>query len=265
MAWQLYEVQKGEHFTVWVVGFFPLPVIVLGILFIITAMLSFLTIEHRAVEGVSENIQSEEARRFLSTWMLLTFLGWLAGERMQTGLLNIQSLRESYGGDMQYVSLALNGAVIGMLVAGGQSIMLRQKIPATWRWIIVTTAGWAFGTAIPTPVIHFTVKAILRSSGFGLIRQIDIAQAVITGFLVGLLQWFILKQHLGLARIWIPLTLVGFLIGAATAPARVDFDERGIFFLIRELSEPLFLGLITGAPLLILPTRPVPGKVRTSR
>ena len=43
-AWQIYEVSTGDHFTVWIVGrFIPLPVVVLGGLFVIGGLAGFLT------------------------------------------------------------------------------------------------------------------------------------------------------------------------------------------------------------------------------
>ncbi len=43
-AWQLYEVSTGDTFTVWIVGrFIPIPVIVLGALFVIGGLAGFLT------------------------------------------------------------------------------------------------------------------------------------------------------------------------------------------------------------------------------
>jgi hypothetical protein len=42
-AWQLYEVKGGEHFTFWIVGgFIPLPVILLGILFLLGGLIALI-------------------------------------------------------------------------------------------------------------------------------------------------------------------------------------------------------------------------------
>jgi hypothetical protein len=41
-AWQLYEVQIVDHFTVWMIGFIPIPVIVLGFILILTGVGIFL-------------------------------------------------------------------------------------------------------------------------------------------------------------------------------------------------------------------------------
>jgi len=41
-AWQAYEVQGGEHFTLWMIGCIPLPVIALGILFILGGLIALI-------------------------------------------------------------------------------------------------------------------------------------------------------------------------------------------------------------------------------
>lgn len=39
-AWQIYEVNNTNHFTLWVIGCIPLPVIVLGILLVLGGLLA---------------------------------------------------------------------------------------------------------------------------------------------------------------------------------------------------------------------------------
>jgi len=41
-AWQMYEVNHTNHFTLWVIGFIPLPVIVLGILFVLGGLIALI-------------------------------------------------------------------------------------------------------------------------------------------------------------------------------------------------------------------------------
>jgi len=42
-AWQIYEVNTGSSFTFWVIGFIPLPVIVLGGLFVLGGLVALVS------------------------------------------------------------------------------------------------------------------------------------------------------------------------------------------------------------------------------
>jgi hypothetical protein len=42
-AWQIYEVSHTKHFTFWVVGCIPLPLILLGIVFLVGGLVGLVT------------------------------------------------------------------------------------------------------------------------------------------------------------------------------------------------------------------------------
>lgn len=124
---------------------------------------------------------------------LLTFLGFPVG-----GGLAYLLLKAVDGPLKGLVAGAIAGAFIGL----AQWLVLRQRIPLEWWWIALTSAGLAAGLSISVAVF-----------GINTSDWTFIVRAVIVGLMVGLAQWFLLRQYSPLALIWVLTIVVAWSLG----------------------------------------------------
>jgi hypothetical protein len=96
----------------------------------------------------------------------------------------------------------LGGAIAGAFIGAAQFVALRQRLPISWRWIAITSAGLALGVGLSATLFgtEMTPEAILL-------------RAPLTGLLVGGAQWFVLWQFVRRAYVWIPA--LALIYGAA--------------------------------------------------
>lgn len=128
-------------------------------------------------DSTSEQTTTSIDWGFLFQWVLANTLGWIAG----------WFLLGDFG--------------VGVLVGAAQWVVLRQLVTKTGGWILLTTAGWLAGVAL-------IVSGVLLAPGPDLITSM-LAGAVI-GAWVGLAQWFVLRQWVQLAGVWIFINLVAW-------------------------------------------------------
>ncbi|MBC7871636.1 MAG: hypothetical protein H7Y09_12410, partial [Chitinophagaceae bacterium] len=92
----------------------------------------------------------------------------------------------------------LGGAAAGAVIGAVQTLALRRRLPVSWEWIAATTGGLAAGVGLS--VALFGAETTLNAT---------LTRAPITGLIVGIAQWLVLRQHTHRAFWWIPaLTLV---------------------------------------------------------
>jgi hypothetical protein len=97
---------------------------------------------------------------------------------------------------------ALAGLLTGAAIGMAQWLVLRQVIPVDLRWVIVSGVGLAVGLALGLGLIG------TETAGMALVYR-----AVITGLVIGLAQWLLLRDYVPLSGWWI------LVIGAAWAMA----------------------------------------------
>jgi hypothetical protein len=106
---------------------------------------------------------------------------------------------------------SLEGAVGGAIVGLIQCLVLRQRIAYFWIWGIVCIAGWsllgflgigALGWVAPRDMFDIFLRAV-----WGLIEGMKI------GFVIGGLQWLVLRWQVPHGWRWIIASMLGWAIG----------------------------------------------------
>jgi len=115
-------------------------------------------------------------------WIMATTLGWLFGSMFFNGIPLIIS---------------------GVAVAGLQWVVLQQRIQKAWRWAILSSIGWIIGY-------------ILLAIFFPAVMMLLIGPVM--GGILGLVQWFLLKQEVEWAGWWIVISIMAWTTGLNLMP-----------------------------------------------
>ena len=200
-------------------------------------------------------------------WMLVNTLAWglfylIAAVAGWLGYQAYQALNSGGGirwlsGDSAkiYLGLVIFGIVCGAVFGLLQWLVLRLLVEVDWKkWLLATMLG----------ILAF---ALLREALFGLINteqgssSINLYNILITlvaAIPVGIAQWLILRQHFGMAGLWVEATVIAFGIWPAlttilSKAGLTDFLPR---YVISGVIEGLIYGGITLAALRIMANRP---------
>lgn len=119
---------------------------------------------------------------FWFLWILATALGWFIGGVLLSG-----------------IGLVPSGVAIAFL----QWLVLKQRIPKAWRWIIVSVIGWSLGWGI---------SLIAYSLG------LDLFSGMVIGFTTGTAQWLILRGEIHWSGWWIAVSAVAWAVGISVLP-----------------------------------------------
>lgn len=133
---------------------------------------------------------------------MATTLGWILGGIVFSGLQELSS---------------------GLFVAFFQWAVLLGRLDKAWRWILAGAMGW---------VIGWIIAYLIAPAG------LEIVTAMIIGAVLGMAQWFILRQEFRWAGWWIVISMVAWSTGIALFPG----------FLMTGVTA----GLVTGIALELL-------------
>ena len=120
-----------------------------------------------------------------------------------------------------FLILALSGAVIGGWLGLMQWLFLRKQISQAGRWILASSLGVLIGA--PSSWLAYGMILYNRPGGFGFfvnhafIRYDYIIFGVSLGLAIGISQWFVLKQQVHRAGLWIIALPICFTLGIALA------------------------------------------------
>ena len=115
-------------------------------------------------------------------WIMATTLGWLFGSMFFNGIPLIIS---------------------GVAVAGLQWVVLYKRIQKAWRWAILSSIGWMIGY-------------ILLAIFFPAFMMLLVGPVM--GGILGLVQWFLLKQEVEWAGWWIIISMLAWTTGLTLMP-----------------------------------------------
>ncbi len=135
-------------------------------------------------------------------WIMATTVGWVVGPLLFSG-----------------IPLAASGVAIAAL----QWAVLNHRIQRAWRWAAVSSMGWIVG------VIFLVILAPTDQ---------NILAAPLLGGILGLGQWFLLRDEVDWAGWWIVSSILAWTIGLVIMPG--------------SLTSGSLPGAITGLTLIIL-------------
>jgi len=135
--------------------------------------------------------------------------------------------------------------VTGLVLGAAQWLVLRQTIPLSGWWIVATSIGLAIGLALSVAWTGTSIE----------LRPL-IVRAVLTGGMIGVAQWLLLRRHVAMAGLWIVVVAIGWALGwAVTRAAGVDLSKDWLVF---GASGALAFAALTGLALLYLLRHPLP-------
>jgi len=139
----------------------------------------------------------------------------------------------------------IGGLVTGLVLGVAQWIVLRQVMALSGWWIVATGIGLAAGLALSVAL-----------SGTSIDLPPLIVRAVLTGCLLGIAQWLLLRRHVAAAGLWIVVVTIGWALGwTVTRAAGVDLSRGWLVF---GASGALAFAALTGFALLYLLRHPLP-------
>lgn len=170
-------------------------------------------------------------------WVIANFLGWFTGVLL---LLILASVFETAGREMQFFMGLSMGAGTGFF----QWRVLKHSTGIDKRWI------WnaAIGLMVP-----FLIFDIIKLSGYTIPPFYGMIISIILGsLLTGILQQQLLKKYKANSVLWIPASLLGWMLATATVFS-MDYtryltnNNLALFFIniILILAGGLVLGIIT--------------------
>jgi hypothetical protein len=142
-------------------------------------------------------------------WIMATTLGWVLG---------------------RFLFPNLAAVMIGIGLGIFQWLILQHRIGNAWRWIVATAIGWAFGALI----IEFFLPP-----------GQDFIAGLLSGVMIGIPQWLILKQEVSWSFWWIMINIVAWTTGMAFLPG--------------VMLTGVIVGALTGIALILLIRFPKPG------
>ncbi len=129
------------------------------------------------------------------------------------------------------------GFVAGLVIGGAQFLALRTRLPIDAWWIVVT--AMAFGVGVGLTVLLFGAETTLEAV---------VLRAPLTGLVIGIAQFIILRHHLDSAFVWIPMiTIVYTLAWYITGLAITTSLNEG--FVVFGASGALVYQILTGLTL----------------
>lgn len=115
-------------------------------------------------------------------WIMATTLGWLVGRMFFQGIPMVIS---------------------GVAIAGFQWTVLYKRIPGSWRWAVYSATAWIAG---------YILFVILFPEEMGFLF------GSIMGAILGVVQWFILKEEFDFAGWWIVISMMAWTTGMTIMP-----------------------------------------------
>ena len=144
------------------------------------------------------NLERQQAGwRFYILWVVATNIGFFSG--LELGKL-VSELVQSGNSHLanQLMRNTLSASVIGYTTGLAQALVLRRHGLHFFMWIVSTCLGWAAGIFIAGYIIFSLDPTIQANDFFNWI----VPAAFIAGAVVGIPQFFVLKQGLAKARWW---------------------------------------------------------------
>jgi hypothetical protein len=134
----------------------------------------------------------------------------------------------------------IGGVAAGILIGTAQTLALRRRLPVDPEWVAATAAGLVVGVSLS--VALFGSDTSLNAT---------LMRAPLTGLMIGIAQWLVLRKHVPQAFWWIPTVAVVYVIAwFVTAQVLQDSLDQG--FIVFGASGALVFQALTGTVLMLL-------------
>jgi hypothetical protein len=167
----------------------------------------------------------------LARWIRFTFVGWSIGFAL---VLLFIAISGSIGLGSTQSPIGLG---MGLGVGLGQRRLLRDYLAGI--------TGWLGGTALSLTA-PFLVTDVARPLGLD-IRYSLAWTVIVGGVLVAVVQWRLLRPHLGKAGWWIPASIIGW----AGAGGTVLFNDRMLPRIPGILGALIYVAIILGGGVIL--------------
>lgn len=186
-------------------------------------------------------VRGQSNLSFFGQWLVANLLGLLVGGMLAIpigfglGDVAIKSLGELAGG---IVTSLLFGVILGGVLGGAQALALRDQIERPYRWAAASVIGGVLGFMLPLTL--FFVSGTMETAD-------DTVVAITLGFsyglLVGIAQWFVLRERTPKAGWWIAISALAMVLAMVTV-FNLDGEGREVLALS---AGGLVLGIVSGA------------------
>lgn len=128
----------------------------------------------------------------------------------------ISNLSPFYRDFLPFAITLVISLVIGAVIGGAQWLVLKRQIGMTPMWIGATAWGWTgWGILL---LLGFSELSV-RTGGFVLFILLWLLGLVpgYAGAIQGWAQWFVLREHVGRAGLWILISAIAWVLGSLGA------------------------------------------------
>jgi hypothetical protein len=134
----------------------------------------------------------------------------------------------------------IGGVAAGLVIGAAQTLALRRRLPTGPQWIAATAVGLAAGLGLS--VTLFGADTSLNAT---------LLRAPLTGLMIGIAQWLVLRKHVRQAFWWIPTVTIVYVI-AWFVTAQVIQDSLNEGFVVFGSSGALVFQALLGIVLTLL-------------
>jgi RsiW-degrading membrane proteinase PrsW (M82 family) len=112
----------------------------------------------------------------------------------------------------------VNGVAFGLALGGGQWLLLRQQLDRADRWAPASILGWLAVFLI----VHTLIEPLAASNDAVRSPPAALVGGAIVGALLGLPQWFVLRDQLAKAGWWVAIQALALGVGISLAVVLAD-------------------------------------------
>ena len=192
----------------------------------------------------------------LALWAVATTAGLFLDHLFFQYVLNDQLAGALNGGQPNALSLALFLILMaeslgqGLLVGGAQWVVLSRFVRRAEWWIVASILGWAIFFCVDFAYLglaQHSAAVTQTVSGLGKLGEL-LAFELVTGLVVGLVQWTILRAWGRAALLWVLIVILAQLVGVLVVRLPLPAQAAPLLSWFTE-------GLITGLGIAFLLNR----------
>lgn len=185
---------------------------------------------------MDHRVVAEEDRsriRLFARWIAFTLGSVIAGAIVfiVIGIFVGEAL-DRYGG---FVFGAVFALLFGSALGVGQWLAMRKVFDPGMGWIVVTVAGFLFGTLLIFGVLDAGSRETSLAEG--------ILHAVLLGGGIGFAQWVILREKVMSAALWLPASMAAWIVAELLGRATTSVIGPPIDILVLLFSGGALQGL----------------------